>query len=111
MRVKSVVATWLHVPIPEKQQHVSDFGRAAFFDCTLVRIETECGIIGWGEAKEEVGSSANNRAVTTAINEKYGPMLVGEDRPHGCARRAREAQGRAGEAGGADGGVPEGAGL
>ena len=79
MRVKSVVATWLHVPIPEKQQHVSDFGRAAFFDCTLVRIETECGIIGWGEAKEEVGSSANNRAVTTAINEKYGPMLVGED--------------------------------
>ena len=52
MRIKSVQATWLHVPIPEQQQHVSDFGRIASFDCTLVRIETECGIVGWGESKE-----------------------------------------------------------
>ncbi|MCX7157661.1 MAG: mandelate racemase/muconate lactonizing enzyme family protein [Proteobacteria bacterium] len=79
MRIKSVQATWLHVPIPEKQQHVSDFGKVSSFDCTLVRIETECGIVGWGEAKEEVGSAGNNRTVTKAINEKYGPDLVGED--------------------------------
>ena len=79
MRIKSVQATWLHVPIPEQQQHVSDFGRIASFDCTLVRIETECGFVGWGEAKEEVGSAGNNRTVTKAINEKYGPDLVGED--------------------------------
>ena len=79
MRIKSVAATWLHVPIPEKQQHVSDFGRVASFDSTLVRIETECGIVGWGEAKEEVGSAGNNRTVTEAINQKYGPDLVGED--------------------------------
>ena len=79
MRIKSVQATCLHVPIPEKQQHVSDFGKVSSFDCTLVRIETECGIVGWGEAKEEVGSAGNNRTVTKAINEKYGPDLVGED--------------------------------
>jgi L-alanine-DL-glutamate epimerase-like enolase superfamily enzyme len=85
MRIKSVEATWLHVPIPEKQQHVSDFGRVASFDCTLVRIETECGLIGWGEAKEEVGSAGNNRAVTRTINEKFAPMLVGEE-PRDIAR-------------------------
>lgn len=79
MKIKSVEATWLHVPIPEKQQHVSDFGRIASFDSTLVRIETACGIVGWGEAKEEVGSAGNNRTVTRAINEKYGPALIGED--------------------------------
>ena len=79
MRIKSVQATWLHVPIPEARQHVSDFGRIASFDSTLVRIETECGLVGWGEAKEEVGSAGNNRTVTRAINEKYGPELVGED--------------------------------
>jgi L-alanine-DL-glutamate epimerase-like enolase superfamily enzyme len=79
MRIKSVEAIWLHVPIPEKQQHVSDFGRVASFDSTLVRIETECGIVGWGEAKEEVGSAGNNRAVTRTINEKFGPMLLGEE--------------------------------
>ncbi len=79
MKIKNVQATWLHVPIPGKQQHVSDFGRVASFDSTLVRIETECGIVGWGESKEEVGSAGNNRTVTLAINEKYGPPLVGED--------------------------------
>ncbi|MFN0040548.1 MAG: mandelate racemase/muconate lactonizing enzyme family protein [Burkholderiales bacterium] len=79
MRIKSVQATWLHCPIPEAQQHVSDFGRVASFDSTLVRIETECGIIGWGEAKEEVGSAGNNATVCRAINEKYGPDLIGRD--------------------------------
>ena len=79
MKIKSVEATWLHVPIAEKNQHVSDFGKVASFDSTLVRIETECGIVGWGEAKEEVGSAGNNRTVTHAINQKYAPDLVGED--------------------------------
>jgi hypothetical protein len=29
MKIKNVEATWLHVPIPEARQHVSDFGRMA----------------------------------------------------------------------------------
>ena len=41
MKIKSVTAAWLHVPIPESGQHRSDFGKAQSFDSTLVRIETE----------------------------------------------------------------------
>lgn len=79
MKIKSVEAKWLRVPIPEDQQHVSDFGRIKSFDSTLVRVETECGIVGHGEAKEEVGSEGNNTALAMLINGKFGPMLIGED--------------------------------
>lgn len=79
MKIRSVTAQWLHVPIPEPQRHVSDFGRVDAFDAVLVRIETQCGIVGYGEAKEEVGSSANCRALTAAINGKFAPLLIGED--------------------------------
>jgi L-alanine-DL-glutamate epimerase-like enolase superfamily enzyme len=79
MKIRSVRATWVHVPIPEAQQHVSDFGRIASFDATLVRIETECGLVGWGEAKEEVGSAGNNHGLTALINHKFGPAIVGHD--------------------------------
>ncbi len=79
MKIKSVHARWLHVPIPLAQQHVSDFGRVASFDCVLVRIESECGLVGYGEAKEEVGSEANSHGLVALINQKLGPALVGED--------------------------------
>ena len=85
MKIKSIEAIWLRVPIPESQQHVSDLGRTTSFDSALVRIETECGIVGHGEAKEEVGSVANCHAVATAINRKFGPPLIGED-PRDVAR-------------------------
>ena len=79
MKISRVHATWLHVPIPEAQQHVSDFGRMASFDSVLVRIETACGVVGHGEAKEEVGSSANCHALADLINHKFGPTIIGED--------------------------------
>ncbi|HRO60368.1 MAG TPA: mandelate racemase/muconate lactonizing enzyme family protein [Burkholderiaceae bacterium] len=79
MKIKSVSANWLHVPIPYEQQHVSDFGRIASFDSVLVTIETECGLVGYGEAKEEVGSEGNSHALVAAIERKFGPSLVGED--------------------------------
>jgi L-alanine-DL-glutamate epimerase-like enolase superfamily enzyme len=79
MKIKSVLARWLHVPIPYEQQHVSDFGRVASFDSVLVRIETECGLVGYGEAKEEVGSEGNSHALVALINRKLGPALLGED--------------------------------
>lgn len=79
MKIKSIEARWLHVPIPYEQQHVSDFGRIASFDTVLVRIETACGLVGHGEAKEEVGSEGNCRALVSLINQKFGPLLVGED--------------------------------
>jgi L-alanine-DL-glutamate epimerase-like enolase superfamily enzyme len=79
MKIRSVSARWLHVPIPLEQQHVSDFGRVASFDSVLVRVEADNGLIGYGEAKEEVGSEGNSHALVAAINQKFGPNLVGED--------------------------------
>lgn len=79
MKIKSVHATWVRVPIPEAQQHVSDFGRISSFDSTIVRIETACGLVGYGEAKEEVGSSGNNHGLTALIRHKLAPLLLGED--------------------------------
>lgn len=79
MKIKSVHARWLHVPIPHEQQHVSDFGRIGSFDSVLVRIETQGGLVGWGEAKEEVGSEGNSHALVALINQKFAPALVGED--------------------------------
>ncbi len=79
MKIKSINACWLRVPIPLAQQHISDLGRSTSFDTALVRVETECGIVGHGEAKEEVGSVANCSALVTAINQKFAPTLIGED--------------------------------
>ncbi len=79
MKITSITARWLHVPIPYEQQHVSDFGRIGSFDSVLVRVEADNGLTGYGEAKEEVGSEANCHTLVAAINQKFGPMLIGED--------------------------------
>lgn len=79
MKIKKIEATWLHVPIPKAQQHVSDFGVSDAFDTTLVRIETEDGAVGHGEGRCSVGSMGNNAALATMINQELGPRLLGED--------------------------------
>ena len=79
MEIKSVKAFWVHIPIPHERQHTSDFGRTLSFDGTLVRIDTQCGLVGWGEAKAQVGGMAQNQALTCMINEEFAPILVGED--------------------------------
>src|SRR5438094_6107959 len=90
MKIKSVKASWVHIPIPHERQHTSDFGRTLSFDGTLVRIDTACGITGWGEAKAQVGGMAQNQALTLMINEEFAPILVGEDprESPGCGRRS-----------------------
>src|SRR3954451_950704 len=79
MKIKSVRGSWVHIPIPHERQHVSDFGRTLSFDGTLVRIETEWGLVGWGESKAQVGGMAQNQALTCMINEEFAPLLKGED--------------------------------
>jgi len=79
MKITNVEAIWVRCPIPEAGQHVSDFGRLATFDTALVRVETEAGIVGYGEAKAAVGSAGNYAPVVTTINEELRPMLVGQD--------------------------------
>ena len=79
MRITAVTADWLHVPIAEDRQHTSDFGRTRSFDSTLVRIETDAGITGFGEAKAAVGSAGTNRALMACVGDELGASLVGED--------------------------------
>ena len=79
MKIKSVSAHWLHVPIPDAQQHVTDFGRIGSFDTTLVRIETQCGIVGHGESRAALSSSSTNYALNVLIEQELAPLIVGED--------------------------------
>jgi L-alanine-DL-glutamate epimerase-like enolase superfamily enzyme len=79
MKITSVQATWVHVPIPYERQHVSDFGRIASFDSVLVRVETDDGLVGWGEAKAGVGSAASGYGLAAIINRDLAPLLVGQD--------------------------------
>ena len=79
MKIRSVKSWWLHVPIPKSQQHRSDFGIVDSFDMTLIRIETECGLVGHGEAKSTVASAGDNRALAIMIEKELGPQLIGQD--------------------------------
>ena len=85
MKITRVEATWLQVPIPEDRQHVSDFGRATTFDTALVRVQTDAGITGVGEAKVSAGSPGDYHGVVAIINHEFGPGLVGHD-PRNIAR-------------------------
>src|SRR5437867_8925678 len=79
MKIVDVRGTWLRAPIPESFQHTSDFGRLSTFDMTLVRVETEDGITGFGEAKAAVGSAGICGPVAAVVNQELRPLLVGED--------------------------------
>lgn len=79
MRIARVEADWVHVPIPPERQHVSDFGRVASFDSVIVRVETQCGVVGWGEAKAGVGSAASCAGLAAIVNHDFAPLLLGKD--------------------------------
>src|SRR5688572_4419725 len=79
MKITAVEATWLQVPIAAAQQHSSDFGRMTAFDTALVRVDTDSGLTGWGEAKVSAGSSGDYHGVVAIINQEFGPRLVGEN--------------------------------
>ena len=79
MKITNIKASWLRVPIPEAKQSVSDFGRNDSFNTTLVRVETDAGLVGYGEAKASVGSIGAQRALVAVIEEELTPLLIGED--------------------------------
>jgi len=79
MRIKTVQAWWLQIPIEESRQHVSDFGRLRTFDAAILRIETDSGIIGWGEGKNAAGSAGSYSALVHLLNHEFGPRLIGRD--------------------------------
>lgn len=79
MKIRSVEAIWLRVPIPEEKRHTSSYGRAEAFDTVLTRIHTECGLIGHGEGKSSVFTASDNHALVQIVEKEYGPRLIGQD--------------------------------
>ncbi|WP_395541323.1 mandelate racemase/muconate lactonizing enzyme family protein [Neotabrizicola sp. sgz301269] len=79
MRIKTVQAWWVQIPIEESRQHVSDFGRLRTFDAAILRIETEDGVVGWGEGKNAAGSAGQYAALVHLLNHEFGPRLIGRD--------------------------------
>jgi len=79
VKIHSVDAVWLHVPLPAEKQHRSDFGQLRAFDGVLVSVRTEDGLVGYGEAKPAVGSSGNGAALVAIVKQELAPLLVGQD--------------------------------
>ena len=79
MRIKSVKAWWVQIPIEMDKQHVSDFGRLRTFDAAILRIETDDGLVGWGEGKNAAGSAGHYSTLVHLLNHEFGPTLIGRD--------------------------------
>lgn len=79
MRINKVQAWWVSVPIEAARQHRSDFGQVRTFDAAILRIETEDGLVGWGEAKNAAGSAGTYGALVHLLNHEVGPMLIGRN--------------------------------
>ncbi len=79
MRIKQVQAWWVRIPIEASRQHRSDFGQLTTFDAAILRIETDDGLIGWGEAKNAAGSSGSYCALVNLLNHEIAPALIGRD--------------------------------
>ena len=79
MRIKHVKAWWVRIPIETARQHRSDFGQVRTFDAAILRIETDDGIVGWGEGKNAAGSAGNYGALVHMLNHEVAPQLIGRD--------------------------------
>jgi L-alanine-DL-glutamate epimerase-like enolase superfamily enzyme len=79
MRIKHVQAWWVRIPIETARQHRSDFGQVRTFDAAILRIETDDGIVGWGEGKNAAGSAGTYGALVHMLNHEVAPLLIGRD--------------------------------
>ena len=79
MRIKHMQAWWVRIPIETARQHRSDFGQVRTFDAAILRIETDDGIVGWGEGKNAAGSAGTYGALVHMLNHEVAPLLIGRD--------------------------------
>ncbi|MES2843942.1 MAG: mandelate racemase/muconate lactonizing enzyme family protein [Pseudomonadota bacterium] len=79
MRIKSVQAWWVSIPIEAARQHRSDFGTLTTFDAAILRIETTSGLVGWGEGKNAAGSAGQYAALVHLLNHEVAPQLIGRN--------------------------------
>ena len=79
MRIKSAQAWWVSIPIEQARQHRSDFGTLTTFDAAILRIETDDGLVGWGEGKNAAGSAGQYAALVHLLNAEVAPQLIGRN--------------------------------
>lgn len=79
MKISNIEATWLHVPIPEERRHTSDYGPTFSIDTVLVKVETDSGPTGYGEARASLSVNGNCAATCAAIENELAPLLIGKD--------------------------------
>jgi L-alanine-DL-glutamate epimerase-like enolase superfamily enzyme len=79
MRITSAQAWWVQIPIETDRQHVSDFGRLKTFDAAILRLETDDGLVGWGEGKNAAGSAGDYGTLVHMLNHEFGPRVIGRD--------------------------------
>lgn len=79
MKITRARAWWVRVPIAAANQHRSDFGQVTTFDAAILRIETDDGIVGWGEGKNAAGSAGTYGALVHMLNREVAPLIIGRD--------------------------------
>ena len=73
MKITRVRAIPMSAPVPLEQQHRTDLGTKVKNDATLIRVETDSGLVGMGAA---LGTPP---VVAAIIEHELEPELVGED--------------------------------
>ena len=73
MKITSVTAIPMSAPVPPDKRHRTDLGTKVKSDATLIRVETDSGLVGIGAA---LGSPPVVRAI---VEHELAPECVGED--------------------------------
>jgi L-alanine-DL-glutamate epimerase-like enolase superfamily enzyme len=79
MRITSAKAWWVSIPIDAARQHRSDFGTLTTFDAAILRVETDDGLVGWGEGKNAAGGAGRYAALVNLLNAEVAPLLIGRN--------------------------------
>lgn len=77
MTIADIEAHWISVPIPVKGQWRSDYGRLTHFDMCLVKVISDDGRVGLGEAKAAVGASGSCASIVACITHELKHKLIG----------------------------------
>lgn len=79
MKISRVDAWWVRFPLGPGEGLVSDFGHVQTFDSMIIRIETDDGLVGYGEGKNSAGSAGTYAALVQMIKSEFGPAILGRD--------------------------------
>jgi L-alanine-DL-glutamate epimerase-like enolase superfamily enzyme len=73
MKIRDVKVMLLTAVVPPERQYTSDFGTVTKRSAAIVKIETDEGIIGYGEAK------GTPQVMKGIIEHELKPLLIGQD--------------------------------